>query len=234
MPPPDPRSEFLMPGKNGMETSVAIREVVRGFSGVKRTMEREKVKEIFRRLNEGGVRYALIGGLACAEYAPPRATEDVDIVVLAEDTSKVRQLFPGCYQRGTAIVGIYDFEGTRLDVQTAKRRSQVEAIRHAVDASFEAEPVKIVTLRDLVFLKLWASCERPELGKKRQDETDVTVLLEHNSERVSAADVASIARNLLGMACTSEETERYRRAVDWLNRTLDLLGLEDRKFTPGD
>src|SRR2546422_3842068 len=102
----EPRSEFVSPGRNGIETSVSIMDVISRFSFFKgrKTMEHEKVKEIFHRLNVGGVRYVLIGGLAYSQYAPPRATLDVDLIVLAEDDDKVRQIFHGCYLRGTAIV----------------------------------------------------------------------------------------------------------------------------------
>ena len=221
--------ELALDGKTGIESSIAIRNVVSCFRGVKRTMEPEKVREIFRRLNEGGVHYALIGGLALAEYAPPRATEDVDVVVISQDAKKVRRLFPGCYQRGTAIAEIYDFEGTRLDVQPARRKSQEAVVRSAVDSSFEGERVKLATLRDLIFLKVWASCERTELAKKRQDQADITLLLDHNRDQVSADGLASIVRDLLAMAYTGEDAANYKRAVDWLNETLDGLEMGDRK-----
>jgi len=230
VPPTEPRSAYLSPGKNGIETSVAILEMLSGFSGVKRTMEHDKVKEIFRRLNAGGVRYALIGGLAYGQYAPPRATQDMDLLVLVEDVGKVRQLLPGSYLRGTAIAGIYDFEGTRLDVQPAKRRAQAAAIANAVNGTFEGEPVKVASLRDLLFLKLWASVERPELEKKLQDQADIASLLVHNSTSISACDVASIAKDLLAMGYAPEEAARLRQAVVWLNQTLDQLGMAELRF----
>ncbi len=230
MPPLEPRSEFLSPGKNGIETSVAIMDVLSGFSGVKRTIEREKVKDVFRRLNAGGIRYVLIGGLAYAEYAPPRATQDIDLIVLAEDVGKVRQLFPGCCLRRTAIAGIYEFEGTRFDVQPARLRAQAAVVLNAVDGTFESEPIRLATFRDLVFLKLWASVERKEVGKKLLDQADIANLLEYNPEKLSAQDIASIAQDILAIGYTSEEAARLRGAVAWLNETLDKLGLPDRKF----
>ncbi len=193
--------------------------------------KQESVEEIFRRLNEHGIQYVLIGGLAYAEYAPPRATEDVDVVVLAEDAGKVRDLFPGCYKRGTAIAGIYEFEETRLDVQPAKRRAQVAAVKNAVDASFHGVPVKLATLRDLIFLKLWAAAERGELSKKMQDQTDIVSLIEHNLDRVSASDIAWMAKELLSMGYTLEESAKFRQMVEWLNQILDQLKIPEKKFS---
>jgi hypothetical protein len=226
----EPRHEFLYPGKNGIETSVAIMGVVSGLKGVKRTMEQETVKEIFRRLNAGGIRYVVIGGLAYAEYAPPRATQDVDILVLSEDVPRVRALFPGCYVRGTAIAGIYDVQGTRLDVQPALRKAQTEAVRNAVPGDFHGEPLKVAGLRDLIFLKLWAMFERRDLNKKLLDQADMAGLLSYNGQQISAQDIASIAGGLLAMAYTAEDAARHRAAVAWLNETLVQLGMGDRTF----
>jgi len=195
-------------------------------------MEEEKVNEVFRRLNAGGVRYALIGGLAYAEYAPPRATEDMDVIVLVEDARKVRALFPGCYRRGTAIAEIYDFEGVKLDVQPARRRVQAAVVANVVDGAFHGEPVKVACLRDLIFLKIWAAQERKERLKREQDLVDAGDFLNHNPDKVTRSDIAWIAKNLLSMAYTPEEVTKYRGAVEWLNQMLDDLGMSDRKFTP--
>lgn len=230
MPVVEPRSEYLYPGKNGIETSVAIMDVLSGFSRGRKMLEHDKVREIFRRLNEGNIRYALIGGLAYSQYAPPRATQDVDLVVLAEDANKVRQLFPGCYVRGTAIAELYEFEGTRFDVQPARLRAQVATVMNTVDDTFEGEPIKVASVRDLLLLKVWAAAERHEAGKKMQDQTDVVRLLEYNSDKISTDDVAYIARYLLTLGFTVEEREKYRQSVVWLNQRLDELEMSDRKF----
>ncbi|MBI4604628.1 MAG: hypothetical protein HY721_21920 [Planctomycetes bacterium] len=222
MPPSEPRGEFLYPGKNGMETSVAILEVLSGFSPTTRpwrlTMEVEKVMEIFRRLNEAGVRYAIIGGLAYAEYAPPRATQDTDMIVTVEDASRVRDLFPGCYLRGTAIAGIYELEGTRFDVLPARRAVQLEVLRNAVDSSFHGVPVKVATGRDFVFLKLWASCERRDPRKATQDRLDAGFVLEYAEEKILSEGIAWIACQLLALAYTPEEKAKLREAAAWMNR----------------
>lgn len=230
MTPLEPLSDFLSPGKNGPETSVAIMEVVSSFSGAKRTMEREKVEEIFRRLNAAGVRYALIGGLACAQYAPPRATHDIDLVVASEDVARVRDLFPGCYRRGTSIASVFEYEGTRFDVQPARRRTQLAAIAKAHPGRFAGEAIQVARVQDLILLKLWASTERQEVLKKDRDRLDVADLLAYNAESISKEDLSAIASDLMGMAFSPQEVASFREALAWLNETLDRLGLEDRKI----
>ncbi len=231
--PLEPRSAFLYPGMNGIETSVAVAEMVSGFAGVTRRgikmLKQEGVKEILHRLNENGIRYALIGALACSEYAPPRATQDVDFVVLAEDVGKVRQLFPHCFLGGTAIAGIYEHEGTKFDIQPAKRRALIAVVENAISSSFSGEPVRVATLQDLIFLKLWSAGERPELGKKLQDQTDLANLLEHNSAKISAQDIASIAKNLLSMGYTAKELATCRQSIQWLNETLEQIGMAEKR-----
>ncbi|MBI4603223.1 MAG: nucleotidyl transferase AbiEii/AbiGii toxin family protein [Planctomycetes bacterium] len=188
-------------------------------------MESEKLIEILRRLNEAGIRYAVIGGLAYAEYAPPRATEDMDLLVLTEDAAKVRDLFPGCYLRGTAIAGIYEFEGTRFDILPVRRRVQSEVLESAVDWTFHGVPIRLVTLRDLIFLKLWAASERSEPLNRAQDHVDASFLLRYNEEKLTQEDVAWMARQLLALAYTPEDRTKYLATLAWLNKTLEDLGM---------
>jgi hypothetical protein len=49
----------------------------------------EELKSVIARLDEKGVPYALCGGLAMAVHGFPRATVDIDIVVLAGDLVRV-------------------------------------------------------------------------------------------------------------------------------------------------
>lgn len=45
----------------------------------------EELRRVVEALNSGGVRYALVGGLAVSIYASPRATEDIDLLVAGDD-----------------------------------------------------------------------------------------------------------------------------------------------------
>ncbi|MCS6861163.1 MAG: hypothetical protein NZT92_12675 [Abditibacteriales bacterium] len=168
--------------------------------------------------------------MAYSQYAPPRATQDVDLVVLTEDVGKVRQLFPGGYVRGTAIAELYDFEGTHFDVQPARLRAQVATVMNAVDDTYEGEPIKVASVRDLLLLKVWAAAERHEITQRERDKADAMELLAYNADKISADDIAYIARYLLTLGFTAEEKEKYRRSVVWLNQTLDELEMPDRKF----
>ncbi|MCZ6676129.1 MAG: hypothetical protein O7E52_02645, partial [Candidatus Poribacteria bacterium] len=109
----EPREAYLFQGKNGLETCILLSEDYASMFAKRKLMERDKVKEILRRLNAEEIPYAIIGGMALAHYCPPRTTQDLDLIVLAEDAGKVRQIFQPYYRSGTAIVGVYDYQGTR-------------------------------------------------------------------------------------------------------------------------
>jgi predicted nucleotidyltransferase len=223
------KEEYLIPGHNGLETCVILSET-RLFTRERRFMERETVKDVLRRFNESGVRYCLVGGLALGHHAIPRRTEDVDVMVLPEDLPLVQELLKGHQQRGTAVVLIFQIGDTRIDIIPANLRAKRAAVLNAIGDVMDELPVKVINLRDFILLKLWAAPDRPERGKRLQDEADIISLIELNPEKVSAEDIAYICRTLLGMAYLPEEMKKYRAQVEWLNSELDKLGLSDRRY----
>jgi predicted nucleotidyltransferase len=219
------QEEYLLKGHNGLETCVLLSE--RGLLGTKITMKQETVKEVLRRLNEANVQYCLVGELALAHHSVPRQTQDVDILVLPEDLKLVQQLLQGYEVHGTAVVMVFQIGETRIDIIPANLRAKREAVLAYIEALLYGMTVRVVNLRDLILLKLWAIPDRTEKRNRMMDEADVGGLIEMNPERISAEDIAYISRNLLGLAYTSEDTNKYRAQVEWLNDVLKELGLAD-------
>jgi|SRR6266571_7838283 len=199
------QQEYLIPGRNGLETSVILSEVCK-----RRFMERETVKDVLRRFNENGVRYCLVGGLALAHHSIPRLTQDVDVLVLPEDLPLVQKLLEGSAHRGTPVVMIYQIGDTRIDIIPADLRAKRAAVLEAIDDTIEGLPVKVANLRDLILLKMWAAPERPERGKRLQDETDIVQLLEFNADKISPVDIAYVCRSLLALCYTPTDTNKPR------------------------
>jgi len=52
----------------------------------------EEFRALVRRLEDVGLDYALCGGLALSVYSAPRATVDIDVMVLPEDMDRLRSL----------------------------------------------------------------------------------------------------------------------------------------------
>ena len=220
--------EYLLPGHNALETSL---ELAQSWTrNGKPYMLIDTVKRVLRALDENQIPYAVIGGLAVSHHAVPRLTQDVDLVVSHEDTGKVRALFPNCYQRGTPIVEVYQIEGTRVDILPAKLRYQRAVLKNAVPGDVQGTPAKVASVRDLVLLKMFAAPNRPELRARRQDEADITSLVEMNSQSVTAEDIKYVGDRLLELCFTAEERDKTVRQIAWLNDTLDQLGMSDRSY----
>lgn len=56
----------------------------------------EEFRRLIDALNEAGVEYALCGGIAVAFYGFPRFTEDIDLLVLAEDMELLKEVAKTC------------------------------------------------------------------------------------------------------------------------------------------
>ena len=55
----------------------------------------EELKGLIARLDEGGIQYALCGGLALALYGIPRATVDIDILIQRESLAPIQAIVGG-------------------------------------------------------------------------------------------------------------------------------------------
>lgn len=224
------KEEYLIKGHNGLETCVILSEDYARMFAKRKFMEHETVKDTLRRLNESGARYCLVGGMALAHHSVPRLTQDVDVMVLPEDIPLVQQALHGHQQRGTAVILIFQVGETRIDVISANLKAKRAAVLGSVDDTLDDLPVKVVNLRDLIFLKMLAAPDRPEISKRMRDESDIVELIEYNSEKVSAEDIAYICRTLLAMAYTPEDIQKYRSQIEWLNGILEKLGISDWRY----
>jgi predicted nucleotidyltransferase len=224
----------LLPGLNGVETCLTLSEEYGDLFWGRKLMERERVRDILRTLNEAQIHYAIIGGVAMGYHSIPRATQDIDVLVSREDIPRVQRLLQPYYRRGTAVVMIFDVEGTHLDVLPATLRYGRTAIENAIDVLVHDIPAKVVSVRDLLLLKLFAIPDRPDPVKAMQDRTDVAALLRDNADTISQEDITYRVRTLLGLAFTRQDVEKYQQLIGWLNETLDLLGMADRRYQEGE
>lgn len=225
------REDYLLKGRNGLESAVIISDQLGNVWGGPKLMEWEKVKFILRTLNENEVRYAIIGGIAMGQHALPRTTHDLDILVAVEDLEKIRRLFKKYYKSGTRVVQIYDVEGTRLDVLPANLRYRVATLDSSMESNLEEVPTKVASVRDMLILKLFAVADRDDLIKKRSDEADITALLGYGKSLLTKQDIDYIAKTVLSFGYTKEDAEKFRNVIQWLNETLELLKMEEMKYS---
>ncbi|MCS7187006.1 MAG: hypothetical protein RMK89_08655 [Armatimonadota bacterium] len=223
------REELLFPNMNGMETSVALAEEGNPFTG-ERYMRRETVKWIFEQLNESGIPYAIIGGLAAAQYALPRMTKDLDILVLDEDRPRLHRLFIKYFVLKTADFSSFLFSGAKMDAFAAKLPYERQALQNAIDSTFEGVPVKVIHPRDLILLKLHAAWERKNEQKRYLDLGDITGVLQTFRDQFTADDIRYIAEQLRTRYQTPEELEKWRERIEWLNEELERMEMGHLRY----
>ena len=130
------------------------------------------LSNVVRKLNEQGVDYALAGGLAYGALVEPRATTDVDLLVLLEPTSpdQIAALFSGVFDsvvphpapmpfKGVTIwrvVGVKDDREAIVDLLLVRSEFHRQALARKRAVDFQGLALPIVTLEDLVILKAMA------------------------------------------------------------------------------
>jgi hypothetical protein len=224
------RSDYLLPGLNGVETCLTLSEEYGDLFWGRKLMERDKARAILQTLNAEHIHYAIIGAVALGYHAMPRATQDIDVLVRREDVPRLQRLLQKYYLRGTAVVMVFDVDGTHLDVLPADLRLKRAAIDNAIDVFVHDVPSKVVSVRDLLLLKLLAIPDRPDPVKAMQDRTDVAALLRDNHDKISREDVSYLAGSLRSLVFTREDAQKYADLIRWLNETLELLGMADRRY----
>jgi hypothetical protein len=227
------RDEMRVAGYNGVESALAISI---GFGAILPDLHErhmrvpEEAKELFRLLNDAGLRYAIIGAVAVAHYAVPRATQDVDLLIAHADLKNVIELLSDFYRQGGPESLVFDYKGIRCDFLPANLLFKQDALRNAQMTEVESIPVRVASLRDLILMKLFASPNRPEISKAMLDQADIAGLIEHQKQAITREDIAYIAQQLLRLAYTPEEQQKYRGMVNWLNDVLERLGMADKQF----
>jgi hypothetical protein len=116
--------------------------------------------EKLRSLLPQGVRYVIVGGMASAHYQPARFTEDIDLMVLAEDAITVEQALRGA---GWTQLGVISFGGSSwqsangelIDLLHAPEQPWVTAALSSPIETLEGLPV--IDLPYLLILKLSAT-----------------------------------------------------------------------------
>jgi hypothetical protein len=148
-----------------------------GTGGVYRTLVK-----LVQRLEEEGIPYAVIGGMALGRHGYARMTEDVDVLMTAEGLAAFQER---CVGKGyvPAFAGAHkSFRDTetqvRIEIITTgeypgdgKPKSVV--FPDPLDASAEVEGVRVVTLEKLIELKLASGMSAPHRLRDLADVQDL-------------------------------------------------------------
>ena len=150
-----------------------------GASGVYRTL-----LNLARRLDEEGIPYSIIGGMALGKHGYARMTEAVDVLMTADGLAAFRER---CVGKGYVPA----FAGSRKtfrDTETQVRveiittgeypgdgtlRAKAVAFPDLAAASVEVEGVRVVTLEKLIELKLASGMSAPHRLRDLADVQDL-------------------------------------------------------------
>jgi hypothetical protein len=136
----------------------------KGRGGVK-----DALRRIAKHLNDLGIAYAVVGGLALNAHGYRRFTEDVDVLVTLSDLKRIHQELEGrgysrCYSRSK---NLRDTElGVKIEFLVAgefpgDRKPMPLAYPAPQDAAIEIDGIRFVRLHTLVELKLAAGMTTP-------------------------------------------------------------------------
>ena len=133
--------------------------------------------------------FALIGGLALASHNVVRATQDVDLLVGAEDADRIEvaliRLGYRCVHR-SADAGNYARGSERLDLLYASRPVARRLLADALERSSELGRLRVVRAEGLIGFKLQAFVNEP---RRTQDLEDIRALLRTNRAAMDLAEV---------------------------------------------
>lgn len=136
-------------------------------------------KDMFKILNEHGVRYLVVGAYAVTFHAEPRYTKDLDIWV--EPTPEnAKKIWDALAAYGAPLEGITveDFNDKSLVYQIGIEPNRIDVMMHVpgvafvsawenrVRSSYGEEKVHIIALDDLISAKLKANRDQDKIDVK--------------------------------------------------------------------
>lgn len=164
---------FKAAGRKAVETSVMIPEVLAALVDLASLAP--------------DAEWVLIGGLALGAYAKPRTTEDVDILVVSDDSmDEIAQKLSSKFKKTTKHAFEHRRTGVSLEVVTPTTVPVSEQIMKDVLASAETHvvkgyKVKVASAAGLIALKLHRATGTST--RAMQDQVDIRSILQANGHQ---------------------------------------------------
>ncbi|MBN1961394.1 MAG: nucleotidyltransferase [Deltaproteobacteria bacterium] len=164
---------------------------------IKPSSLRDSLVVLINYFNQQDIKYALVGGIALAARGVVRGTRDIDFLIDQQDALKVHELMSklgfSSLNQGISVIS-YLLERLRVDFLIARRERGHSILKRAQLVSVSKNVMaKIVTLEDLICLKLQAVVEDPQRGR---DRLDIIELLRTQHAHVSIDKIREEAINL--------------------------------------
>ena len=131
-------------------------------------------------LEEGGVRYCVIGGQGVNAYVEPLVSLDLDLVVAVGQLPEVEALLQSCFVVEKFAHSLIVSElGSDLRVQVQTDPRYFDFVDRATRREVLGIPLPVANLEDILQGKIWAALD-PErrASKRRKDLLDIERILE--------------------------------------------------------
>lgn len=148
-----------------------------------------QIREVTTALNDAGVPFALIGGLALASHKVVRATQDIDLLVEAGDGDRIEALLAGlgyrCVHR-SSDAGNHLRADERIDLLYASRPIARRLLSAATEQETSFGKLRVVSAEGLIGFKLQALVNDPRRGR---DLEDIRALMRENRGALDLAEL---------------------------------------------
>lgn len=160
----------------------------------------QAVTSVTRFLDERGIPYMLIGGIANLVWGQPRATLDVDASVLVDESkwpdlikelSSVFRIVPKhplAFLRKTHVLPLDTLDGVRIDLIWAQLPYEHKAIARATVEQVLGARVRVCQPEDLIILKI--------ASERLKDREDVRAIIQQQAGRLDRRYLAQAVRQL--------------------------------------
>jgi predicted nucleotidyltransferase len=153
-----------------------------------------QIEEVIGALNDAGVKFALIGGLALASHRVVRATRDVDLLIDSKDADEVDLLLAKLgYQRlhRSADAANHLRGDERVDLLYASRAVARRLLTTAAERNTSFGLLRVVNAEGLIAFKLQGFVNNP---RRTQDLEDIRALLRANRDSLDMMQVREYFR----------------------------------------
>lgn len=140
----------------------------------------EAFQQLILRLEKEKIRYALVGGVALAFHTDPRFTQDIDLLVHADDFEKISKLLgdEGYFESAkpwtfsNVAIELHRFlkpvppdDHMMIDILIANDDKVSKIIEDALEAESDQGNVRVASKEDLIWLK--------RTRNSKQDQADI-------------------------------------------------------------
>ena len=149
-----------------------------------------QIEELVAALDENGIGFALIGGLALAPYKVVRATQDVDLLVDSSVAAAVEQTLTALGYRQifqSPDAANYARKDQRVDFLFASRPIARQLLASAAEFKTPFGTLNVVSAEGLIAFKLQGWVNNP---RRTQDLEDIRALMRANRDTLNIAEVS--------------------------------------------